>query len=128
MLYSLSHYPHVCTESTSAHPHSHQHTFTHPHTHRLLPKERRKAREIIGSHVFHLGIALRVLQCVAVRCSALQCVAVRCSALHCVAVCHSVLQCAAVCCSVLQCVAAYRLLPKESRKAREIFGSHILHF
>jgi len=45
----------------------------------------------------------RVLQCVAVRCSALQCVAVCCSVLYCVVVCYSVLQCVTVCCNVLQC-------------------------
>jgi len=55
---------------------------------------------------------MRLLQCVAVRCSVLQCVAVCCSVLQCVAMCCSVLQCVAVCClryvrprSVLQCVA-----------------------
>ena len=43
---------------------------------------------------------VRVLQRVAVRCSALQRVAACCSVLHSVAVCCSVLQCVAVYCSV----------------------------
>ena len=73
-------------------------------------------------------VSVRVLQCVAVRCSVLQwgcmgrefvsrpsyvcvrerrglCVCVCCSVLQCVAVCCSVLYCVAVCCSVLQRVA-----------------------
>ena len=55
-------------------------------------------------HSQHIKMA-RVLQCVAVRCSALQCAAVRCSALQCAAVRCSELQWIAAYCSALQCVA-----------------------
>jgi len=57
-----------------------------------------------------VAVCCSALQCVAVRCSVLQCIAVCCSALQCVAVRCSVLQCVAVCCSVLQCVAVWLLV------------------
>jgi len=50
---------------------------------------------------------VRLLQCVAVRCSVVHCVAVWCSVLWRGAVCCSVLQCGAVCCSLVQCVAVW---------------------
>jgi len=50
-------------------------------------------------------VCCSVLQCVAV--SVLNCVAVRCSASQCVAVCRSVSQRVAVYCRMLQCFAAY---------------------
>jgi len=87
---------------------------TFPENYRIFPPNSPYfwGEEDRGYHANHKGRSavfvvhpLRVLQCVAVCCSALQCVAVRCSVLQCVAVCCIVLQCVAVCCSVLQCVA-----------------------
>jgi len=92
----------ACTlQHIATHCNTLQHTATHCNTLQHCNTLYHSASPDVHRVIQSVAVCCSALQSVAV-CSVLHCAVVCCSALQCVAACFSVLQCVGVCCSVLQ--------------------------